>query len=227
MPAGRRARLGATADSHQGLLRAGDILALPHGSTMIEEVGIPKRAVFKSTEVCTIAGVQQYILRSWEAEFPSLARARTEGGARVYRRADVEMVLQIKALVYGEGLTLGAAHRKLDEGKEAAPSGDEDTLLVGLFDSDARDRIVEVKQGLRAILERLSPNGQTASSPVANPAQEVETQVTSDRRPEGEKTRAKKRFKTARTARPAKTSTAVKATKTAKPKKVAKRKQSA
>ena len=93
--------------------------------------------------------------------------AKKKGGARVYRRTDVEMVLQIKALVYGDGLTLGAAHRKLDAGRDPAPSvdADEDGLLVGLFDSDARDRIVGVKQGLRGILELLSPNGRTVLSP--------------------------------------------------------------
>ena len=133
---------------------------------MITEVQIPKRSVFKSTEVCRIAGVQPYILRSWEAEFSKLARSRTKGGARVYRRADVEMVLQIKALVYGEGLTLGAAHRKLDAGEESVPGADtaEGTLLVGLFDSDARDRIVGVKHGLRGILDLLSPNNQPAKT---------------------------------------------------------------
>jgi DNA-binding transcriptional MerR regulator len=149
---------------------------------MITEVQIPKRSVFKSTEVCRIAGVQPYILRSWEAEFSKLARSRTKGGARVYRRADVEMVLQIKALVYGEGLTLGAAHRKLDAGEESVPGADtaEGTLLVGLFDSDARDRIVGVKHGLRGILDLLSPNNQTAKKPAtaaktAGPAKTLTT----------------------------------------------------
>lgn len=134
---------------------------------MVAEVQIPKRSVFKSTEVCTIAGVQPYILRSWEAEFSKLARPKKKGGVRVYRRADVQMVLQIKALVYGECLTLGAAHRKLDAGKESVPGADaaEETLLVGLFNSDVRDRIVGVKHGLRGVLDLLSPNNQTASSP--------------------------------------------------------------
>ena len=155
---------------------------------MVAEVPIPKRAVFKPVEVCTIAGVQPYILRSWEAEFPMLARARKKGGARVYRRADVEMVLQIKALVYGDGLTLGAAHRKLDAGKDPTPSVDvdEDTLLVGLFDSDARDRIVGVKQGLLGILELLSPNGQTALSPVLNKTKDAAKKATSARPERGQ-----------------------------------------
>ena len=198
---------------------------------MVAEVPIPKRAVFKPTEVCTIAGVQPYILRSWETEFPTLAPANKKGGVRVYRRADVEMVLQIKALVYGEGLTLGAAHRTLDAGREPTSSVDidEDALPIGLFDADLRDRIMGVKQGLRGILELLSSNGRTAPSPVPHTSTEVVKQATSDRRAEEDRTtaKAKKPVKTTTTARAAKTSTAVKATKTTKPKKVAKRKRSA
>jgi DNA-binding transcriptional MerR regulator len=139
---------------------------------MVAEVPIPKRAVFKPAEVCTIAGVQRYILRSWEAEFPLLARAVKDGGARVYRRSDVEMVLQIKALVYGEGLTLGAAHRKLDAGNDSVSSVDvdvdEDGLLGGLFDTDTLDLIGGVKQGLRDILDLLLPDGQSVLSQVPN-----------------------------------------------------------
>ena len=197
---------------------------------MAAEISIPKRAVFKPAEVCTIAGVQPYILRSWEAEFPTLARAKSKGGARVYRRADVEMVLRIKGLVYGEGLTLGAAHRKLDAGKPPPPrvedDGEEDALLVGLFDSDARDRIVGVKQGLRGILELLSPNGQTAQTPLPITPKEAVKRTANVPRVEGDKAAQKRAVKTPKTARAAKASRAVKATK-AKPKKVVRRKRTA
>ena len=200
---------------------------------MVAEISIPKRAVFKPAEVCTIAGVQPYILMSWETEFSTLARPKRKGGDRVYRRVDVEMVLRIKALVYGEGLTLGAAHRKLDAGQQPPPSVDgnvdctEEPRLVGLFDADTRDRIVWVKQGLRGILELLSPNGQTAQPPVPNKPKEAVKQTGSIPRAKEDKTIAKKAVKTPTAARAAKTSKAVKATKAAKPKKVVKRKRTA
>ena len=142
---------------------------------MATDASIPKRAVFRPAEVCTIAGVQPYILRSWEAEFPTLAKAKKKGGSRVYRRADVEMVLKIKALVFGEGLTLGAARRKLDADNESQPSVDDDALLVGLFDSDTRDRIAGVKQGLRDILKLLSSNGRTAAATLPTRPKEAAT----------------------------------------------------
>ena len=67
-----------------------------------------KRELFKSIDVCEMAQLQPYVLRSWEAEFPALGQPAA-GGGRVYRRVDVEFVLRIKQLVFSEGLTLAGA----------------------------------------------------------------------------------------------------------------------
>ena len=119
---------------------------------------IPKRSLFKAADVCSIAGVQPYVLRSWEAEFPSLGRSKAGSGPRVYRRADVERVLEIKRLLYEDGLTLGAARRRL-EGDQPAEAVGEEAPRQEPLSRDARERIGEVKEGLRAILELLSGNG--------------------------------------------------------------------
>jgi DNA-binding transcriptional MerR regulator len=87
------------------------------------QVEIPNRALFKAAEVCDLAKVQPYVLRSWEAEFPDLGVAKNAGTPRVYRRADVEQVFRIKHLLLVEGLTLAGARRRLDE--ETAPIGAE------------------------------------------------------------------------------------------------------
>src|SRR5262245_38293094 len=79
------------------------------------QLDIPNRSLFRQPEVCEIASIQPYVLRSWEAEFPDLGVAKTAGGPRVYRRADVERVLRIKQLLYSEGLTLAGVRRKLTE----------------------------------------------------------------------------------------------------------------
>jgi DNA-binding transcriptional MerR regulator len=125
---------------------------------MAADVSIPKRERFKSSEVCSIAGVQPYILRSWEAEFPSLAKGRTKNGGRVYRRADVEFVLQIKSLVFTDGLTLGAARRRLDTARGDHVDGE----FEGLEETDepvrpeVEERLASVKNGLQGILDLLS-----------------------------------------------------------------------
>ena len=121
------------------------------------QLEIPNRSLFRQPEVCEIASIQPYVLRSWEAEFPDLGVVKAEGGARVYRRADVERVLRIKQLLYGEGLTLAGVRRKLTE--ERALDGSTDPALVNiaeLFGKDARERILNVKRGLRELSGILS-----------------------------------------------------------------------
>ena len=81
-------------------------------------IEIPNRAFFKASEVCEIAQLQSYVLRTWELEFPSLGVPRPGSGQRIYRRQDVEQVLRIKQLVFSEGLTLAGARRRL-EGRPA------------------------------------------------------------------------------------------------------------
>ena len=118
----------------------------------VDPVEIPNRSLFRQPEVCEIAKVQPYVLRSWEAEFPDLGVAKTAGGPRVYRRADVERVLRLKHLLYVEGLTLAGARRKLTEEQPDA-SADSSALseVAELFGTDARERILKVKRGLREL----------------------------------------------------------------------------
>ena len=122
-----------------------------------DRVEIPNRSLFRQPEVCEIAQVQSYVLRSWEAEFPDLGVTKTEGGQRVYRRSDVERVLRIKHLLFVEGLTLAGVRRKLTEEGED-PRAEKDSLqdVAALFGVDARERILQVKRGLREIASMLS-----------------------------------------------------------------------
>jgi DNA-binding transcriptional MerR regulator len=119
----------------------------------------PKRDFFKAAEVCEVAEVQAYVLRSWEAEFPQLGQPPAGGGPRLYRRSDIEMVLRIKALVFGEGLTLAGARRRLDETSEAAePTG---VLVEEVLGEHARERVRAVRDGLRGILQMLSTGAES------------------------------------------------------------------
>jgi len=111
--------------------------------------------VFRSQEVCEIAEVQPYVLRSWEAEFPDLGVAKS-GGVRVYRRADVERVLRIKQLVFGDGLTLAGARKRLGTETVApidTPVSDAD--VVAMLDGAVRQNLREVRRGLQGILDVL------------------------------------------------------------------------
>ena len=59
----------------------------------ISQVDIPNRPLFKAAEVCELAKVQPYVLRSWEAEFKDLGVSKNGSATRVYRREDIERVL--------------------------------------------------------------------------------------------------------------------------------------
>jgi DNA-binding transcriptional MerR regulator len=136
------------------------------------EIEIPRRALFKAAEVCDLAKVQPYVLRSWESEFPQLGVAKSAGAPRTYRREDVEQVLRIKHLLLVEGLTLAGARRRLEE--ESAPVAANAPAIDELIGRNARERLTEVKRGLRSILSLLARQGEPGelrlTSPVAAPA---------------------------------------------------------
>ncbi len=104
--------------------------------------------------MCDLVKVQPYVLRSWEAEFPALGVSKAAGGPRVYRRTDVEQVVRIKHLLLVEGLTLAGARRKLEE--DSTPVAADVPVIDELIGRHARERLTEVKRGLRSILDLLS-----------------------------------------------------------------------
>ena len=114
--------------------------------------------LFRAQEVCDIAQVQPYVLRSWEKEFPGIGVQKSIDSPRLYRQADVDQVLLIKRLVFNEGLTLSGARRKLEETASRTPAEvDHDVAeVLDALASDARTRIAYVRDGLRSILQLLS-----------------------------------------------------------------------
>lgn len=145
-------------------------------------IEIPKRTLFKQSEVCEIASVQPYVLRSWESEFPDLGVSKAAGGPRIYRRVDVERVLRIKELVFTDGLTLAGVRRRIEE---EAPPALEDADAVPfreLLGRNAKERLAEVKKGLVSILEMLNARPANGGAPppprvVARPLPSVRTKT--------------------------------------------------
>lgn len=78
-----------------------------------EQPTIPDRLYFKIGDVARICKVETYVLRFWESQFPQLKPGKSGTGQRLYRRRDVEMALEIKRLVHGEGYTLMGARQAL------------------------------------------------------------------------------------------------------------------
>jgi len=76
---------------------------------------IPDRLYFKIGDVAKICEVETYVLRFWESQFPQLKPNKSGTGQRLYRRRDVELVLDIKRLVHGEGYTISGARQALEQ----------------------------------------------------------------------------------------------------------------
>lgn len=116
-------------------------------------VEIPNRAAFRASEVCEIAQIPPYVLRSWEKEFPGLGVVARPGGPRIYRRSDIEQILRIKQLVFAEGLTIAGARRKL----EGDPPAEEEPILpAALVPDEVRSHVAQAKRELRSLLDMLS-----------------------------------------------------------------------
>jgi DNA-binding transcriptional MerR regulator len=82
---------------------------------------IPRKLFYKLQEVCELTDTQPYVLRFWESEFSQLAPTKSRNGQRLYRKRDIDLVLEIKRLLNDEGQTIAAAREKLGMAEGPAP----------------------------------------------------------------------------------------------------------
>ena len=76
---------------------------------------IPDKLFFRIGEVSEIVDVKPYVLRYWESEFDLIAPEKSNSKQRLYQRKDLELLLEIKHLLYVEGFTIAGARKKLKE----------------------------------------------------------------------------------------------------------------
>src|SRR5262245_51826779 len=100
---------------------------------------IPNKLFFKISEVCEIVGVEPYVLRFWETEFPNYAPEKSKAGHRVYKKKDVENVLRIKELLYERGFTIAGARKQLAKTKSKGAQKAERDLLLGRMRKELQD----------------------------------------------------------------------------------------
>ena len=75
---------------------------------------IPDKLYFRIGDVAKLAGIKAYVLRFWESEFRTLGPKKSGTGHRLYRRKDVEQVLEIKRLLYEQRFTIEGARKYLE-----------------------------------------------------------------------------------------------------------------
>ena len=120
---------------------------------------IPDRLFFRIGDVSQLSGVEAYVLRFWEGEFPSLAPRKSSNGQRQYRRKDVETVLEIKRLLYDEGYTIAGARKAIRDRlkhRKKARREEQSALPFKSQPSPANSlNVSEIKKELQEILALL------------------------------------------------------------------------
>ncbi len=132
---------------------------------------------FKLNEVCKLANVQPYMLRFWGTEFPQLEASKTGTGQRLYSREQVELILEVRRLLFDEGLTIAGARRKIaplaaelkvpedageeppapaKSGKKARKRAEKAPEAPAKVDKKAGERVKHLESALRGIRSELT-----------------------------------------------------------------------
>jgi len=121
---------------------------------MFEIPPIPDKLFFRIGEVSEMLGVEPYVLRYWESEFPGLAPKKSSSGQRMFRRKDVDLLFNIKHLLYEKKFTIEGARKALqdqprkDQSRKSAPAR-QDSLFGG-------DPLPEIRKELADLIKLLS-----------------------------------------------------------------------
>ena len=111
------------------------------------EKSIPRKLYYKISEVSEIAGLEPSILRYWENEFKGIRPKRTETNQRLYRRQDLDKILQLKKLLYEERFTIAGAKKRLGELSREAKK----QLELDFSEGKYRKALKEIRQELKQI----------------------------------------------------------------------------
>jgi DNA-binding transcriptional MerR regulator len=119
---------------------------------------IPDRLYFKIGDVARLCGVETYVLRFWESQFPQLKPNKSGTGQRLYRRRDVELALDIKRLVHAQGYTLSGARTVLEQGQRRAAKRDDSqaSLPIPVDQTQRLDKVAAAIGHARAELREIA-----------------------------------------------------------------------
>jgi DNA-binding transcriptional MerR regulator len=119
---------------------------------------------FKLNEVCKLANVQPYMLRFWGTEFAQLEATKSGTGQRLYSRDQVYLILEIRRLLFDEGLTIAGARKRIGDAsaeevaeriqEEMAQAPDEPSQPP-VAEAANDERVEELLEALRSIRSEL------------------------------------------------------------------------
>ncbi len=115
------------------------------------EKEVPGKVYFRIGEVSKILDVEPYVLRFWEKEFDIIKPIKSRKGHRLYRRKDIENLLQIKRLLYEDKFTIDGAKRKLKE----LMNQERRQLKLQLEEKRQKKILIEIKRRLEELRDKL------------------------------------------------------------------------
>jgi len=109
---------------------------------------LPEKIFYKIGEVAELAGVRTSVLRFWETEFPFLKPVKSSSGQRLYSKNEVDLVMQVKHLLYDEKFTIEGVKKRISTKGKLIKAED-------LFDSGAATDYSEILKTVRNELKVL------------------------------------------------------------------------
>ncbi|MFQ6611528.1 MAG: MerR family transcriptional regulator [Fidelibacterota bacterium] len=116
-----------------------------------------KKLYYSIGEVSKITGLKQYVLRYWETEFRQLNPSKNKAGNRTYRQKDIDLILQIKDLLYQRRFTIEGARAQLarEEVSEIMAGEDQTPATGGVKEGVSKELLLKLRQELKALLDSL------------------------------------------------------------------------
>jgi len=92
--------------------------------------------------------VKPHVLRYWESEFPSLKPRKNPSGQRIYAKADIEAIVEIKNLLYNQRYTISGA-------KKILARHEEEVLASNLIENPFSQEVKSLKKYIQELLALL------------------------------------------------------------------------
>ena len=106
---------------------------------------------YSISEVSDLVGVKPHVLRYWETQFKMLRPRKGRGGARMYRKRDIEVLFDIKQLLYDQRFTIAGARRKILDDRQDG----KDQIELPFTKLDKEETIRALKKDMESLLSML------------------------------------------------------------------------
>ena len=112
-----------------------------------------KKLYYSISEVSEITSLKQYVLRYWETEFSQLKPGKNRAGNRIYRSHDVDIIMEIKSLLYDRKFTIKGAQQHLKRSPEKQSQIVDKIKIVKLSNSIDIQTLKDLKHGLDDLIK--------------------------------------------------------------------------